>query len=468
MRHLYTRLSWPRSMLSTIQRTIRTHALVAGGDLVIVAVSGGLDSMALLHALAKLAPRLGFGLEVATVDHGLRRRGARRGRARARARRGARPRRGTASRVDVAAARKGRASLQDAARRVRLGALEALAARRGARVALAHQADDQAETVLFRVVRGTGLAGLGGHPVPARSLHAPAARCHARRGPRATSRGTRSAFVEDPSNADPRFARARIRHRLLPLLAAENPRVREALVALAAAARAHASRPGATLPDDIGRRAADVIAGLRARGGGTRRIDVSGRRVVEVAYGRVRVGGARRPRRRASRLRQPVVVPDWRHLCARGRRRRRCASAPRASRRDRRRAVRRRRARVAARASRAAPGRSHAPARRARAAASSPTCSSTRRCPRAARDALPVLTTADDVVLFVPGLRPAEQGAALVGDDALPRCDGRERYPSRCTVPPLTVRNMRQRGDESRDRDIKRVFDPHPIGGNTF
>ncbi|HVU51908.1 MAG TPA: ATP-binding protein, partial [Polyangia bacterium] len=59
-------------MLSAIQRTIRTHALLARGDLVIVAVSGGGDSMALLHALATLAPRLGLGLEVATVDHGLR------------------------------------------------------------------------------------------------------------------------------------------------------------------------------------------------------------------------------------------------------------------------------------------------------------------------------------------------------------------------------------------------------------
>ena len=69
----------------------------------------------------------------------------------------------------AAARRRGGSSLQDAARRARLGVLGALAAERGARrVALGHQADDQAETVLQRIVRGTGLVGLRGIPYPAR------------------------------------------------------------------------------------------------------------------------------------------------------------------------------------------------------------------------------------------------------------------------------------------------------------
>ena len=59
-------------MLSKVLRTIRAHGLVRPGDVVICAVSGGPDSMALLHALWELAPRLGARLEVATVDHGLR------------------------------------------------------------------------------------------------------------------------------------------------------------------------------------------------------------------------------------------------------------------------------------------------------------------------------------------------------------------------------------------------------------
>ena len=59
-------------MLSTVLRTIATHALTAPGDRVIVAVSGGPDSMALLHALWEARERLGLTLEVAGVDHGLR------------------------------------------------------------------------------------------------------------------------------------------------------------------------------------------------------------------------------------------------------------------------------------------------------------------------------------------------------------------------------------------------------------
>ena len=96
--------------------------------------------------------------------------------------------------------------------------------------------------MLFRIVRGTGLPGLRGIPYRRGPVRPPAARRPARARFFATSRRRSIPFVEDPSNADPRFARARIRHRLLPLLAEENPRVVEALIALAAAARAGAAR----------------------------------------------------------------------------------------------------------------------------------------------------------------------------------------------------------------------------------
>jgi tRNA(Ile)-lysidine synthase len=389
-------------MLSTILRTIRTHALVAPGDRVIVAVSGGPDSMALLHALAKLAPRLGIDVEVATVDHGLRPEARSeaelvRGQARALAL----PWHGL--RVDVAAARRGRASLQDAARRVRLGALAEFAARRGARVALAHQADDQAETVLFRVVRGTGLRGLAGIPYERAPFIRPlldvsraeVARYVARHG---------LPVVDDPSNADPRFARARIRHRLLPALAGENPRVREALVALAAAARAGGAPPS-ELPGDIGRRAADVIAGLRARGG-SGRVDVSGGRVVEVAYGRVRV--ERRAASAAAAWARPaaVLVPAAGTYGLPG-----AEASLRLS-------LDQTGAREGAvlfdadalawplvlRARR--PGDRMRP-RGGRGSRKLSDLLIDAKVPRAARDRLPVLATADDVVLYVPGLRPA-------------------------------------------------------------
>jgi tRNA(Ile)-lysidine synthase len=389
-------------MLSTILRTIRTHALVARGDLVIVAVSGGPDSMALMHALARLAARLGIGLEVATVDHGLRveaRAEAELVRARARAL--SLPWHGL--RVDAAAARRGRASLQDAARRVRLGALEELARRRGARVALAHQADDQAETVLFRVVRGTGLAGLAGIPYRRDPFIRPLLD---------VSRAEIAAYVarhalpvvEDPSNADPRFARARIRHLLLPALSVENPRVREALVGLAAAARTAGGRPH-ELPADISRRAADVISGLRARGG-TRRVDVAGGRVVEVAYGRIRVL-PRVARAEAAPARpDPVVVPGAGTYALPGGETSLRLSLG---------------ATVAAEGAalfdaevlawplvlrERRPGDRMRP-RGGRGSRKLSDLLIDAKIPRAARDRLPVLATSADVVLFVPGLRPA-------------------------------------------------------------
>ncbi|HVR01404.1 MAG TPA: tRNA lysidine(34) synthetase TilS [Polyangia bacterium] len=400
-------------MLSTIHRTIRAHALVSDGDIVIVAVSGGPDSMALLHALWELAPRLRVRLEVVTVDHGLRPEARAEGElVRARAQALELPWHGL--RVDVAAARRERASWQDAARRVRLEALAALAARRGAaRVALAHQADDQAETVLFRVVRGTGLGGLTGIPY----LRAPFIRplLDVTRAEIARYVKRRSLpFVEDPSNADLRYARARVRHRWLPLLAEENPRVREALVALAAAARAARGEGPAgappdaargALPPDVGRRAAEVVARLRGSGG-TRRIDVSGGRVVEVAYGRVQIL-TRRPSAGAVGAALSVPGPGTYALApAATSLRLRCGALGQED------------ARGAFDADalawplvlRARRSGDRMRPRGGRGSRKLADLLIDAKVPRAARETLPVLTTADDVVLFVPGLRLAEEG----------------------------------------------------------
>jgi tRNA(Ile)-lysidine synthase len=391
-------------MLSTILRTIRTHALVERGDVVIVAVSGGIDSMMLLDALSRLAPRLGIRLEVATVDHGLRAE-ARAEAELVRARAAALALPWHDLRVDAAAARKTRASLQDAARRVRLAALEELAARRGARVALAHQSDDQAETVLFRVVRGTGLAGLAGIPYRRGPFIRPLLDVSRAQVTRYAARLAIS-FVEDPSNADPRFARARVRHRLLPLLAAENPRVREALVGLAAAARAAGPPPRDTLPPDIGRRASDVIAGLRARGAGTRRVHVSGHRVVEIAYGQVSIEARPTSAPGAAVGTEPILVSGAGTYALAG-----AAASLRVS--------------LASAAAEGAsfdadaldwplvlrarrPGDRMRP-RGGRGSRKLSDLLIDAKIPRAARDRLPVLATADDVVLFVPGLRPAER-----------------------------------------------------------
>jgi tRNA(Ile)-lysidine synthase len=271
-------------MLSTMLRTIAARALFRPGDRVLVAVSGGPDSMALLHALWEARERLEIGLEVVGVDHGLRAAAA--GEldlvsARADALEMPFLRLG----VDVGRERRRGVSLQDAARRARLGALAALAEARGARrVALGHQADDQAETVLFRILRGTGLRGLGGIPYERAPFVRPL--LDVRRSEILRYLRRRAIpFVEDPSNADLRFARARVRHQILPRLAEENPQVAAALVALAAAARGESET--LALPAVSGRAAAS-IARLRARGG-TAAVDVSGRRRVVVSYGQIQV-----------------------------------------------------------------------------------------------------------------------------------------------------------------------------------
>jgi tRNA(Ile)-lysidine synthase len=278
-------------MLSTVLRTVRAHGLCRPGERVLVAVSGGPDSLALLHALWELRARLLVELEAVTIDHGLRA-GAAAEAELVRERAAALEVPWRLVRVDVAAARRASGgSLQEVARRLRLAALAELAAARGAgRVALGHQADDQAETVLFRIVRGTGLRGLRGIPYRRDPFVRPLLDVPRDEILRYLRRRS-IAFAEDPSNADERFARARLRHRLMPLLAAENPRVREALLGLAAAARRAPATggPERALPDDVGRRAAEVVARLRAGGAGTRQVDVGGRRTVEVSYGKVLV-----------------------------------------------------------------------------------------------------------------------------------------------------------------------------------
>ena len=120
-------------MLSDVLATIAARDLLHRGDRVVVAVSGGPDSMALLHVLWELRERLGLTLEVAAVDHGLRA-GARRELALVRERAAALGLPFSEVEVDVAAERRARrgASVQDAARDARLRALAALARSHGA------------------------------------------------------------------------------------------------------------------------------------------------------------------------------------------------------------------------------------------------------------------------------------------------------------------------------------------------
>ena len=149
----------------TLEERVRQSLVEAGlrGAHLVVAVSGGPDSLALLHALAEWRSHLGLTLSVAHLDHGLRPDSAEDAQFVAEQSRSL----GLEcylQREDVQGhRRRHRLSLEQAAREVRYGFLGEVARRVGAAaVALGHTADDQAETVLLHLVRGSGLGGLRG------------------------------------------------------------------------------------------------------------------------------------------------------------------------------------------------------------------------------------------------------------------------------------------------------------------
>jgi tRNA(Ile)-lysidine synthase len=198
------------------QRAIRRHAMLTPGDVVLIAVSGGADSVALLHVLTELAGAHALRLRVLHVDHGLRPDSARDGEfVQALGERLGVP-------VEVVQVRIGGGSIEAAARAARHAALDAAADRAGAaRIALGHTADDQAETLVMRLLEGTGVRGLAGIPPVRGRLIRPLLDVR-HRDAIATLQAQGLSWLEDPSNRDPRFFRNRVRHVVLPQLATES------------------------------------------------------------------------------------------------------------------------------------------------------------------------------------------------------------------------------------------------------
>jgi tRNA(Ile)-lysidine synthase len=188
--------------------------MLTGGETVLVGVSGGADSVALLTTLHALAPTWRLHLRVLHVDHGLRPDSA----VDAQFVRRLGERLGVP--VDVAVVQLGPGSVEAAARAARYTALETVADRVGAtRIALGHTADDQAETVLMRLIEGAGMRGLAGIPAVRGRIVRPLIEAR-HRDAVAELEAAGVPWVEDPSNHDPKFFRNRVRHELLPLLAA--------------------------------------------------------------------------------------------------------------------------------------------------------------------------------------------------------------------------------------------------------
>ena len=146
------------AMLETVKQTIQTHAMLEDGEPVLVALSGGADSVALLRALQALS----YPVRAFHLNHCLRGAESDRDEAFCRALCAGLGVPLTVERIDVAAARAAGEGIEAAARRIRYAQLTAAA--QGAKIATAHTADDNLETMLFHLVRGTGPKGLAGIP----------------------------------------------------------------------------------------------------------------------------------------------------------------------------------------------------------------------------------------------------------------------------------------------------------------
>ena len=225
----------PSPAVAEVRNAVRTClADLDTGDLVLAACSGGADSLALAAALAFVAPRAGLRAGAVTVDHGLQPGSAERaaGVSALLGTLGLDPVRAVMVQVPAPGPAGGP---EAAARTARYAALDGAAA-----VLLGHTLDDQAETVLLGLARGSGGRSLAGMPARRGAYRRPLLAVR-RAATAAACAELGLAPWQDPHNSDFRFARARVRHQALPALeAALGPGVAEALARTASQLRADA------------------------------------------------------------------------------------------------------------------------------------------------------------------------------------------------------------------------------------
>ncbi len=207
---------------AAVLTSIREHGMLLGADRVVCALSGGADSVCLADVMLSLAPELGIRVECAHFNHRLRGEESQRDEEFVRAWCEERAVPCHFASGDAAAyGRDHNLSVEEAARTLRYAFLESLGDS-GTRIATAHQADDQAETVLMNLIRGSGLKGLGGIP-PVRGRVIRPLLTVTRQEVLIYLHERQLSFVEDSSNTDVSFRRNKLRHEVLPLLRELNP-----------------------------------------------------------------------------------------------------------------------------------------------------------------------------------------------------------------------------------------------------
>ncbi len=227
-------------MLNKLLRFVRQQDMIKKGDHVICAVSGGADSVALLFGMYLLREKLCITLSAAHFNHRLR--GAESDRDEAFVRE-------LCARYDIpltvgsTQVVSGKKGLEAAAREARYDFFATL----DGKIATAHTADDNAETILMHLVRGTGLRGLGGiNPINGNVIRPML--MVTRQEVLAFLEEYCLHFVEDSSNKTDDFLRNRLRHRVMPLLKEENPRLAENLSQMAMELREDADALEAEYP----------------------------------------------------------------------------------------------------------------------------------------------------------------------------------------------------------------------------
>ncbi len=215
---------------------IKKHKLIERNDKIVIGVSGGADSICLLYLLKSLRKEFGLTIYIAHLDHLLRQESGK-----------------DAQFVKKLGQKLGipvilgsidvrgldrKTSLEESARNVRLEFLAGVANKlKAGKIALAHNFDDQAETVLMRILRGAGLSGLSGIPLKRKMGKVEIIRplLNARRKDiESFLKKRKISFCIDKSNTDEVYFRNKIRHKLLPLLEKDyNSNIREVLFSLA-------------------------------------------------------------------------------------------------------------------------------------------------------------------------------------------------------------------------------------------